>query len=86
MSTPDRKKVIDFSYPFWIGPFKLLVPKPEEESRLFAFIRPFQPLVFNSINTRLLELYWFKLIDSPRRGLDVPGIGIYCYGRSLKPL
>jgi len=60
MSTPDRKKVIDFSYPFWIGPFKLLVPKPGEESRLFAFIRPFQPLVNNSIISRLLQLYWLK--------------------------
>ena len=36
---------MEFTSMVWTEPFTLIVPKPEEESRLFAFIRPFQPLV-----------------------------------------
>lgn len=43
--TPERKEKADFTFLAWSEPFVLIVPKPEQESRLFAFIRPFQPLV-----------------------------------------
>ena len=36
---------MEYTSMVWTEPFTLIVPKPEEESRLFAFIRPFQPLV-----------------------------------------
>lgn len=36
---------IDFSYPIGLNPFRMIVPAPVEKSRLFAFIRPFQPKV-----------------------------------------
>ena len=31
----------------WSEPYNLVVPKPEFEDRLFAFIRPFQPVVID---------------------------------------
>lgn len=43
--TPDRKERMDYTSMIWTEPFTLVVPKPEQESRLLAFIRPFQPLV-----------------------------------------
>ena len=36
---------IDISVPIISEPYKLVVPWPKYESRLFAPIRPFQPLV-----------------------------------------
>ncbi len=53
--TLDRKERMDFTYMAWSEGFGLVVPSPEEESRLFAFIGPFQPTVsknfFESSNT-----------------------------------
>ena len=40
---------VDISVPVMIEPYKLVVPWPDEESRLLAPIRPFQPLVNNFI-------------------------------------
>jgi hypothetical protein len=42
---PDQLDKIDFSYPILLSPVKMIVPAGEEESRLFAFVRPFQPMV-----------------------------------------
>ena len=41
----DRKEDVDFTYAIWAETIDLVVPRPGEESRLFAFIRPFQPKV-----------------------------------------
>jgi len=42
---PDQLDKIDFTYPIVLSPLKMIVPSGEEESRLFAFVRPFQPMV-----------------------------------------
>ena len=34
----------------WTEPYTLLAPSPELENRLFAFIRPFQPMVNTALN------------------------------------
>ena len=39
----------DMSNPILNQPYELIVPWPEEESRLLAPIRPFQPLVIYSL-------------------------------------
>ena len=39
---------MDFVYAIVTETFDLVVPVPGEESRLFAFIRPFQPMVTHS--------------------------------------
>ena len=44
--TPDRKEKMDFAFFIGTEPYTLIVPKPEMESRLFAFIRPFHPMVY----------------------------------------
>ena len=36
---------MDFTFALLIEPYTLLAPSPIEESRLFAFILPFQPTV-----------------------------------------
>ena len=36
---------MDFTFFIWTEPYTLIVPKPELESHLFAFIRPFRPMV-----------------------------------------
>ncbi len=36
---------MDLAYFIWTEPQAMVVPRPGEEPRLFAFIRPFQPLV-----------------------------------------
>jgi len=41
----EQLESIDISYPISLNPFRMIVPAPKEKSRLFAFIRPFQPLV-----------------------------------------
>ena len=43
--TVDRKEKVEFTYAIWAEADGIIVPKPGEESRLFAFIRPFQPTV-----------------------------------------
>ncbi|XP_045025966.1 glutamate receptor ionotropic, delta-1 [Daphnia magna] len=47
IATPERKKKMDFTSFFgWSESYTMVVPRPEEESRLFAFIWPFQPSVW----------------------------------------
>lgn len=41
----DQLQQIDFSYPCALASYKMIVPAGHEASRLFAFTRPFQPLV-----------------------------------------
>ena len=45
--TPERKTMFDFAYFLLAEPQAMVVPRPGEEPRLFAFIRPFQPTVRN---------------------------------------
>lgn len=64
ISTPERKLVMDLAYFIWTEPYAMVVPRPGEEPRLFAFIRPFQPLVimFSSIiYNKLSNSYFFLL-------------------------
>ncbi|XP_046461499.1 uncharacterized protein LOC124207902 [Daphnia pulex] len=45
--TQDRINRMDYtSYFVWVDGLSLIVPKPGEQSRLFAFIGPFQPSVW----------------------------------------
>ena len=53
---------IDVSVPVMIEPYRLVVPWPDEESRLLAPIRPFQPLV-NDIYHNFSSKLFFKIIN-----------------------
>lgn len=55
--TMDRVERMDFTFHTFSDGFSLVVPKPEEESRLFAFIGPFQP------NVMLIPLFDFRIIN-----------------------
>ena len=41
----EQLKEVDFTYPSVLGQLKMIVPVEVEGSRLFAFVRPFQPLL-----------------------------------------
>ena len=64
--TPDRKERVDFvSHPYWAETQDLVVPVPGEESRLFAFIRPFQPKVIHALipsSRKILHYFPFSVI------------------------
>ena len=47
--TLDRKERMDFTSFTWSDDFGLVEPRPGEESRLFAFIGPFQSMVNEGI-------------------------------------
>ena len=47
IATPERAKKMDFAYIMWAEPYVMVVPRPEEEPRLLAFIRPFTPMVIS---------------------------------------
>jgi hypothetical protein len=61
---------MDFtSFFVWVDGFSLIVPKPGEESRLFAFIGPFQPAVSGFVDWRKgvrqrFLMCWFIFIIS----------------------
>ena len=38
-------KKMDFAYVMWAEPYAMVVPRSGEGPRLFAFIRPFTPMV-----------------------------------------
>ena len=42
---PEQLEEVDFTYPSVLAQLKMIVPAGVEESRLFALVRPFQPLV-----------------------------------------
>lgn len=46
--TLDRLEKMDFAHFVWFEPYTMIVPRPGEEPRLFAFIAPFQPQVIRS--------------------------------------
>ncbi|XP_046453943.1 ionotropic receptor 93a-like [Daphnia pulex] len=52
----DRVERFDFTSFIWAEGFRLVLPRPGEESRLFAFIRPFQPWVWLSIFVSVLVI------------------------------
>ncbi|XP_076373247.1 putative glutamate receptor [Tachypleus tridentatus] len=39
--TRDREDAVDFTFPFYEEPTKILLPQPEEESKLWAVAKPF---------------------------------------------
>lgn len=45
--TLDRQSVVDFTNGFFEEPMRILIPPPNEETRLFACARPFQNEVIN---------------------------------------
>ena len=45
IATPERKAKADMTYYIWSEVYSLIVPMPQEELRLLAFIGPFQPMV-----------------------------------------
>ncbi len=47
--TYDRKKVVDFTEIYTEDPRTILIPIPMEDSRLLAFTKPFQSLVWLGI-------------------------------------
>lgn len=47
--------VNDLTIPILVEPWPIIVPWPEEENRLLAPIRPFQPLVGPFIYYRLID-------------------------------
>jgi hypothetical protein len=65
IATPERKSVMDLAYFTWTEPQAMVVPLPGEEPRLFAFIKPFQPIViiFIIIDNRNVNFFLFVLTD-----------------------
>lgn len=64
IATPERKKMIDLAYFMWTEPFNMIVPKPGEEPRLFAFIKPFQSWVIIITCLFLISAsVYFALLD-----------------------
>lgn len=45
IASPERKEKLDFAYVAWTEPYSMVVPRPGEVPKLFAFIRPFQQRV-----------------------------------------
>ena len=43
--THPRYQVIDFTVPYGVEPIAILIPAPAEDSRLFAYTKPFQTSV-----------------------------------------
>lgn len=56
---PEQLEEVDFTYPIILAQLKMIVPAEVEESRLFAFVRPFQPLV-NVLKNH--SLFKYKII------------------------
>ena len=46
IENPERKQLANFAYFMWAEPFAMVVPRPGEQPRLFAFVQPFQPMVY----------------------------------------
>ncbi|XP_046447218.1 glutamate receptor ionotropic, delta-2-like [Daphnia pulex] len=47
--TLENKQKMDLAYYIWTEPYKMVVPRPGEKSRLLAFVYPFDPLVWGLI-------------------------------------
>ena len=50
--TFDRQSVVDFTNGFFEEPTRILIPPPEEATRLFACARPFQIEVIISLKKK----------------------------------
>jgi len=46
--TIHRQEVADFTASFYQQPFSILIPSPTEDNRLWAALRPFQLIVYNT--------------------------------------
>ena len=54
--TMERKEMMDFTlFPAWYEVFRLVVPAPEEENRLFAFIGPFSLTVIYYVHNYVYD-------------------------------
>jgi ionotropic glutamate receptor len=58
--TLENKKKMDLAYFAWSEPFKMVVPRPGETSRLLAFVYPFDPLVIITLFFNVVET-WFPM-------------------------
>lgn len=56
----QRAQKVDYAPLAWSEPYTIVAPKPEQKSRLFAFIRPFQPMV--CIFSFLFPLHYILMI------------------------
>lgn len=55
--TEDRVKIMDVTAEIWQEPYALIVPAPQEASRLLSFIKPWQSSV-NCCIVRMLLLFF----------------------------
>lgn len=62
VATPERKRKVDLTYFIWTEPYSMVVPRPEEYSRIFAFVYPYQSTVSYSF-TKVYE-FQYKLINT----------------------
>lgn len=62
----DRVERFDYTASAWSEAFSFVAPRPGQESRLFAFIGPFQPMVGYNCKNGMRFQYIFALT-----GLDV---------------
>ena len=53
----EQLNLVDLTFPTAMSSFKMLVPAAQEETRLFAVVRPFQPMV----NSSSCLYNWFRL-------------------------
>lgn len=58
VATPERKQKVDLTYFIWTEPYSMVVPQPEEQSRIFAFIYPYQPMVNYTFSWWLISSYY----------------------------
>ncbi|KAI9566009.1 hypothetical protein GHT06_009808 [Daphnia sinensis] len=56
VATPERKQKVDLTYFIWTEPYSMVVPQPEVQSRIFAFIYPYQPMVWLLIAITLIAV------------------------------
>ncbi|XP_057369794.1 glutamate receptor ionotropic, delta-1-like [Daphnia carinata] len=64
VATPERKQIVDLTYFIWTEPYSMVVPQPEEESRIFAFIYPYQPTVWLLIVIAMIAMVLFMTLIS----------------------
>ena len=60
----EQYKEVDISYPPILTQLKMIVPVGVEESRLFAFVRPFQPLVRTNLNSKINSIHFNKWLNT----------------------
>ncbi|XP_046454702.1 glutamate receptor ionotropic, kainate glr-3-like isoform X2 [Daphnia pulex] len=90
--TMDRVERMDYSFFTWTDGFSLVVPNPGEESRLFAFVRPFQPWVWMSILLSLPLVVgtmtfftWFYNRGRPKNSIEVLSVDTNSQSNGVSP-